>query len=152
MKRFFIVGFLVFLIGVTYAQEKVDNDKEESKNELSIFLGATSNSDATAFTLGVDYQHRFTKVVGLGGLVDYAMGDIQSVLIAPALYLHAWHFEFTVAPAAEFSDGDIVAVLRLGAAYEFEIKRFSISPSLFFDTERNESPAWVYGLSFGFEL
>ena len=93
MKRFFIVGLLVFFIGVAHAQEKADSDKKESKNELSVFLGGTSNSDATAFTLGVDYQHRFTKVVGFGCLVDYAMGDIQSVLVAPALYLHAWHFE-----------------------------------------------------------
>lgn len=152
MLRFLIVVLLIFLSLVTYAQEKDRNDKEESKNELSIFLGATSNSDSTAFTLGVDYQHRFSKVFGFGGLVDYAMGDIQSVLVAPALYLHAWKFEFTIAPAAEFSNSDIVAVLRLGAAYEFEIKRLSISPSLFFDTERDESPSWVYGLSFGFEL
>lgn len=152
MKKFFIIGFLTILSSITYAQEKTDSDKEESKNEISIFVGGTSNSDATAFTLGVDYQHRFSKVFGFGGLVDYAMGDIQSVLVAPAVYLHAWKFEFTVAPAAEFSESDIKAVLRLGAAYEIELKKFLISPSVFFDTERNESPSWVYGLSFGFDL
>ncbi len=153
MKRLFLVGFLsLFLVGLTNAQENADSDKEESKNEFSVFIGGTSNSDATAFTLGIDYKHNFTKVVGVGGFVDYAMGDIQSVLVGPALYLHAWHFEFTVAPAAEFSDTEIVPALRLGTAYKFEIDRFSVSPSLFFDTERVEAPSWVYGLSFGYEL
>jgi hypothetical protein len=92
---------------VSYAQEA----EEESKNAVSIFLGGTSNEDATAFTLGVDYQYRINRIVGVGALIDYAMGDIQSLLIAPAVYLHAGHFEVTVAPAAEFSEEDVSPVL-----------------------------------------
>lgn len=97
MKVYLIIGFLVVLIGETYAQEKSDSDKKESKNELSVFLGGTSNSDFTSFALAIDYQHRFNKIIGFGGLVDYDLGDIQSVLVAPALYLHARQFKFTLA-------------------------------------------------------
>jgi hypothetical protein len=59
----------------------------------------------------------------------------------------------TVAPAAEFSEEDVSPVLRVGAGYEFKIASvISISPSLFFDTERNSEASLVYGLSFGFDL
>jgi hypothetical protein len=69
------------------------------------------------------------------------------------VYLHAWHFEFTFVPAVEFSDGDAIFVFRFGVAYEFELpKGVSISPVVYFDTERNEESALVYGLSFGFEF
>ena len=140
---------LIVSSSVSFAQEA----EEESKNEVSIFLGATSNEDATVFTLGFDYQYRINRIVGVGALIDYAMRDIQSLLIAPAVYLHAGHFEVTVAPAAEFSEEGVAAVLRVGAGYEFKLASgVSISPSLFFDTERHLKASLVYGLSFGFEL
>jgi len=59
---------------------------------------------------------------------------------------------FTIAPGAEFSDDETTMVLRVGASYEFELSRFSISPAIFYDTERAGDPALVYGLSFGIKL
>jgi hypothetical protein len=147
--KLFASLMLIIVSLVSHAQEP----EEESKNEVSIFLGATSNEDATVFALGFDYQYKINHIVGVGALVDYAMGNIQSLLIAPAVYLHAGHFEVTVAPAAEFSEEGVTPVLRVGAAYEFKLASgVSISPSLFFDTERHLKESLVYGLSFGFEL
>jgi hypothetical protein len=152
MLKIFISLILISGSLVSYAQEAAA-EEEESKNAISVFLGGTSNKDATAYTMGVDYQYRINRIVGVGALIDYAMGDIQSLLIAPAVYLHAGHFEVTVAPAAEFSGGDVSPVLRVGAGYEIKIASgVSISPSLFFDTERNLEESLVYGLSFGFDL
>lgn len=145
-----IVLFLLLLPVYVWAQDKSD-DKEESKNELSVFAGAASNS-RTAFAIGLDYQHKFNKIVGLGALIDYTVPDIGSLLIGPAVFLHAWHFEITLAPCAEFIGEDVTGVFRAGLAYEVELSKFSLSPSVYFDTERDGEETFVYGLSFGFDL
>jgi hypothetical protein len=144
---FFILPFSLL------SQDESNKEEEDKKNGLAVFLGATSNKDATVFAIGLDYQYRINKVFGVGAVADYASGDIESLLIGPALFLHAWHFEFTVAPTIEFSGGDIAYPVRFGAGYEFELPHsVSITLAVFFDTERNEESALVYGLSFGFKL
>ena len=146
----YVTIFLLTFPSLAFAHEK--EHEEEKKNEISLFVGGSSNIDATAFAIGADYQYRIIKVIGVGAIIDVATGDIGSVMIGPAAFIHVWNFEFTVAPTAEFSDDDITAVLRLGIAYEFELPGFSISPSLNFDTERGGEETLVYGLSFGFEF
>ena len=96
--------------------------------------------------------NRISRIFGVGGLIDHATGEINSTLIAPALFLHVKKFCFTLAPSVELSEDETTAVLRVGVEYEIEISRFSISPALFFDTERDENPSLVYGVSFGFEF
>ena len=140
----------VLLPGNIWGQEK--KEAPESKSDISLFLGATSGSEDTAFTIGVDYQYRISNVFGVGAILDHASGDIKSTLVAPALFLHVKNLSFTVAPGAEFSDDETTMVLRVVAEYEFELSRFSISPAIFYDTERGGDPALVYGLSFGIKI
>lgn len=149
---FFTLMFLALPFAL-FSQDEGSKEEEDKKNGLAVFLGATSNKDATVFAIGLDYQYRITKLIGVGAVADYASGSIESFLIGPALFLHAWHFEFTIAPTVEFSGGDTAFPFRFGAAYEFELpKGVSISPAVFFDTERNDESALVYGLAFGFEF
>ena len=153
LKRFFIVVFFVFFIGVTYAQDGDDIKEDKKKNGLAVFVGGTSNSDATAITFGLDYQYRISKLIGVGVILDYASGDIESLLIAPAIFFHISALEIALAPGAEFSNDDTSAIMRVGLSYEFEIsEKFTISPSLCFDTERNLEESIVYGVAFGFKL
>ena len=141
---------IAFLPENIWGQEEKESPK--GKSDISLFLGGTSNSDATAFTIGLDYQYRLSRVFGVGAILDHAAGEISSTLVAPALFLHVKQLSFTVAPAAEFSDDGTAFVFRVGAEYEFEISKFTIFPAIFYDTERGGEPALVYGLSFGYEL
>ena len=127
-------------------------EKEEARNELAVFLGVTTNEDATAFTFGLDYQYRISPIVGIGALVDHAAGDIKSTLVGPALLLHFRKWEFTLAPAAEFLEDETVAAVRFGLEYEIKLPKFSISPAVNVDFERSGSPAAVYGLAFSKEF
>ena len=147
-----VTAILLFVLLPRNIWGQEEKEAPESKSDISLFLGASSNSEATAFTIGVDYQYRISRVFGVGAILDYAAGDIKSTLVAPALFLHVKDLSFTVAPGAEFSDDETTMALRLGAQYEFELSRFSISPGIFYDTERGGEHTWVYGLSFGFEL
>ena len=149
----FIVGHLIFLNGVIFAQEQETNRKEDKKNDLALFLGGTSNSKASAVTLGLDYQFRISNLVGVGAVLDYATGDLKSLLIAPAVFFHVSEIEIVLAPGVEFSNEEISAIFRVGLSYEFKIsKKITISPSLIFDTERNLEEPIVYGVAFGFGL
>lgn len=151
MKHNIFILF-VFIPAYCFSQEEKVFEDPEWKNEISLFLGGTSHSEENAFTIGLDYQYRISRIVGVGILIDYATGNLQSLLVGPILYLHASNFEFIVAPAIEFEGDETVYVTRLGVEYGFEFSRYSISPGVFFDTERNNRPALAYGVSFGFKL
>jgi hypothetical protein len=126
--------------------------EEDARNEIAIFLGLTTNTDATAGTFGVDYQYRLSPPVGIGLVLDHAAGDINSTLLAPALFLHLLSWELTLAPAVEFVDSETSFVFRAGLEYEIKLPYFSISPAINVDFERGGEPALVYGLSFGMEF
>ena len=125
---------------------------DDARNEIAIFLGLTTNKDATAATFGVDYQYRLSGPVGLGLVLDHAAGDIKSTLLAPGLFLHFLSWELTLAPGVEFSDSETSFVFRAGIEYEIKLPYFSISPAINLDTVRDDELSLVYGLSFGMEF
>ena len=150
----FVTALLIFILlpGNIWGQEE-ENEDPKGISDISLFLGASSNSETTAFTIGMDYQYRISRLIGVGVIVDHATGDFKSTLVAPALFLHVKNLSFTVAPGAEFSDDDTAMVLRLGASYEFELsRRFALIPAIFYDTERNGDPTLVYGVGFSIKL
>ena len=152
MKKIIYLNILLLTLPFLSFAQQESNEKEEKRNEVAIGMGGTTNKEATAFTIGIDYQYRITKLIGVGAIIDHAMADINSTLIAPALFLHAANFEFAIAPALEFIEEGTVVILRLGVAYGFELSRFSISPGVFWDSERNGESAIVYGLKFGYKF
>jgi len=126
--------------------------EDEARNEIAIFLGLTTNKDATAATFGIDYQYRLSPPVGIGLVLDHAAGDIKSTLLAPAVFLHLLSWELTLAPAVEFVDSETSFVFRAGLEYEIKLPYFSISPTINLDSERGGELSLVYGLSFGMEF
>jgi len=140
---------------ITFANTPVNypvEGEEDARNEIAIFLGLTTNKDATAATFGVDYQYRLTGPVGLGLVLDHAAGDIKSTLLAPGLFLHLLSWELTLAPGVEFVDSETNFVFRAGLEYEIKLPYFSISPTINLDSERGGELSLVYGLSFGMEF
>ena len=151
--KIFSFGLLILLLPlITFSQESDDKSEEEKGSSLAIFLGGSTNKDASAFTIGADYQYRINKIFGVGALIDHAAGDLQSTIIGPALFLHVSPFEFMVAPVIENSDDELSPVVRLGVGYEIELSVLSIVPSVFMDTERAGEITVVYGLSFAFDI
>lgn len=144
--------FVFFLSIESFADSNKDSEGEEAKNELSLFLGATSNSDGTAFTIGLDYQYRITGLLGIGALIDHAGSDINSTLLGPAAFFHLRNWEITAAPALEFSDSETTLTYRIGLGYEIGLKAFSISPAVNIDGSRGGEFSVVYGLGFSVEF
>jgi len=127
------------------------------KNHFAVFLGSTQSEehhgdrDDPQFTIGVDYERRLTKVLGVGLLADYVVEGNREFLLGIPFFVHAGKSaKFEVAPSWHKirEDGTDGGVLRLGFHWEFEMGRGSISPAIFYDITEEDN-LWILGLGFG---
>ena len=122
-----------------------------------VFTGATTKprAESGGFTLGLAYEYRYSEKIGLGGLIDHAFGDVDSTILAAAVYVHPFGDPLTLvaAPGVEFEDGHGNAVIRLGGSYEFEFKdKVTWAPAIFTDISESGDASLIVGVEFGIEL
>jgi len=156
---------------VSLAQEHgaEDESAEEAfhKNHLSLFTGGTTESSdgstSTAFSLGLDYERRLSRLVGLAGGGELVFGgEEREALVGLYFILHAMEgLVLAAGPGLEFakeghaegeeeSGTETHAGLRIGVLYEFEVgHRYSIAPSVYTDFIEGKEPTLVWGLAFG---
>lgn len=121
------------------------------RNHLSVLTGGTHipHVDATAWTLGLDYEYRVNHPLGLGMVVEHAFGELDATTVLAVADIHLRRgLVLQVGPGIEFIDGHSTLVGRVGALYEFEFSNhFTISPQLHYDVSRENSI--VFGLAAG---
>lgn len=124
----------------------------ERPNSARVFVGNTQNGSSHGFTLRAEYEFRLTKLIGVGGFLEHASGDIDSVSVAAPVTFHplgGWAFK--VAPGLDFNGGTNL-MFRIGAGYDFEIvPRWSLTPEFNIDFVDGETEL-VYGLSAAYEF
>ena len=154
----------LMLPGPAAAEEQVkeDNHGEEHHgdqhggersfhaNLIGVFTGVTSKNRRNAsFTLGLEYNRRFTEHFGMGLLAERVFADEQFNVYAVgfAYYFSPW--KVYVAPGVEHSKehGDEF-LLRFGVEYAFEIGGFEIAPQIDVDFVDGDE-VFVIGLTFG---
>lgn len=161
---------------VSVAQEHGAEGEEAEeafhKNHLSLFTGGTTESSdgetSTSFSLGLDYERRVSRLIGLGlgGELVFG-GDDREALAGLYFILHPagglvlaagpglelakeGHAEGEVEAQQEESGTETHAGLRVGIVYEFEVgHRYSIAPSIYTDFIEGKEPTFVWGLAFG---
>lgn len=155
--KFFSLFVLICLMPVAFATAQIEVEHNEDKpHHLSLVLGGTHifAADETAFTIGADYEYRLNTLIGLGGIVEYAAGDIEATTLLAVADVHLWRgLALQIGPGVEFAneaDGtETFAIGRVGALYEFELEgHFTLSPQIHYDISSGED-ALVFGLSFG---
>jgi hypothetical protein len=140
------------------------------KHELALFLGATDEpGHDPEFSLGFEYEYRFAPRWGIGGLFDYAGGELRNTVLGIPVY---WHpgggWKLIAAPGLEHHNGrngesgahaksdahgeadkdETYFLIRLGVAYDIHIgSRYGLAPAINLDLVNNEE-VWVYGLNF----
>ncbi len=144
-------------------------------NHVAVFLGATtkvgdSEDSETAFTFGVDYERRISRLLGIGLALDWAVSEHErdflflvplvvhpagglKLLAAPGLELGtevAHEGEAGAESEAESTETHSYFAFRFGAEYQFDLGRFSIAPALYLDLIAESRNAWVYGLVLGY--
>jgi hypothetical protein len=136
-------------------------------NDFGVFLGVTDEKGHDLeFTTGLDYERRFSKHWGVGGLVDYAGGDLRNTVLAVPVY---WHpgggWKLSAAPGVEFhngrGDGEPVLaeeavgevdedethfLFRVGVGYHVHVSdHWGVVPTVNLDFVDREE-VWVYGI------
>ena len=119
-----LVLFMTITILSLTAQAQIDVEFDENKrHHLSVVFGGTTLFDAeeTAFTLGVDYEYRINELIGVGGVVEYAFGDIDATTLLAVADIHLWKgLALQAGPGVEWIDDETFAIGRVGLLYEFE--------------------------------
>ena len=141
-------------------------------NHLALFLGGTDGKGeiGVAFTVGLDYERRLGKGLGIVALFDYAARPLEETVLGAGLMVHpTGGLVFTVAPGVLFekergghdaasrsaggygesSGTNAELVLRVGVMYEIEIgERFSLAPQFDLDLLGRDTVP-VFGVSAG---
>jgi hypothetical protein len=144
------------------------------KNDFAIFLGGTDeHGHPTEFTWGLDYKRRVAEHWAVGGLFDYAGGELRNSIVAASVtWFPIGKLTLTAAPGIEFHRGrssnedcgcgesakseetgeaDKNAryfILRLGVGWGFPIgQSYAIEPQVNLDLVNGEK-VWVYGANF----
>ncbi len=128
---------------------------------LSLVLGGTDDGDRSAETLGVDYEYRLNHWLGVGAVVERAFGPLHADTFLAVADIHLWRgliaqtgVGIEIIDEVEFEHGHAVheeveeTVFRLGALYEFEFGRWTVSPQLHLDVT-SEADSVVYVMAFG---
>ena len=131
----------------------------EHQNHFTLFGGLTRAEHDSGHghvetleevTFGFDYERRWRKSVGFGFLADHASGDLDSTVIAPAMFIHpADWLTLTFAPGIEVADEHEEFLMRLGVAVGWHVGRMLIGPSVAVDWVDGEE-IWLGGLQVGF--
>lgn len=122
------------------------HESREQRHTIALFLGDTYVDGENGFTLGLDYEYRFTRRFGIGGMVDYVFGDFRSFVAGVPIFFHATdRLKFELAAGVEHADGDNLALVRLGVGYGFPVGPVVLLPYLAADFVDSEN-AYIAGL------
>jgi hypothetical protein len=133
---------------------------ESHRHHMALILGNTQSEETSnGPSIGVDYEYRLNKWLGIGGLVEWAGGDFDHLLLMVPLYIHpykGWLFNASLGTEIHKEHGNHDEeektrdwIVRTGVAYQFPIgARYTIAPALNVDFSAHETTI-AYGLAFG---
>ena len=135
----FVAAVLVLLStsGGLWAQES------GNRHTLAVFLGDTYDDGDHGFTLGLDYEYRLSKWLGLGGMVDFVGSGDREYVVGIPVFLHATrHLR---------SDGSSNALVRLGAMYGIPLGPVELVPTFALDFVDSDT-VYVFGAAFAWNF
>lgn len=141
--------FVLLVVLSTGAGAQSDQERRDS---ASVFVGNTQDGSSHGFTIGLEYEYKLTKLIGVGGFLQYAGGDFDAVAIGVPVTFHplgGWAFR--LAPGLHFNSGTDL-LFRAGVGYDFEVApRWSVAPEFNVDFVDGDTHL-VYGVSAAYEF
>ena len=149
-----VVGMLSAVAWGSEGADKAHDDHENHphRHHVALFLGATDREKGhdTEPTIGADYEFRFHRIFGAAALIDSAWKETETTVVGAGIFVHPHGgLKFLLAPGLEEHHGHNEFMVRVGAAYDFHVGSFSISPTVNVDFVDGKG-AVVYGLAFGY--
>jgi hypothetical protein len=120
------------------------------RHHLGLLLGNTHEEGLDEFTIGLDYEYRFSQYIGIGSLLEYVGEDIREWVGLVPVFIHPHKgFRFIVAPGIKHKKAENKFLWRLGIGYRFPIGNWTIAPEFNVDFTEGRVVE-VYGVSFGY--
>lgn len=138
-------------IGSTEGVEQHGEEHHDTGHGAVSSEGSSGGKDDPDFTIGLDYERRLTKLIGIGGMVDFVVEGRREFLLGPIGFLHPFKSaKFFAAPLVERvrETGDWEFVFRVGGLWEFHVGKFSVAPYAGYDISE-EHEIWILGVAFG---
>lgn len=154
-KKVLLIAAVVLMFTVLLLNPSISADESagehEHVNHMGLFLGNSHRGGETGFSIGLDYEHRVSDLLGFGALVEYAGGDFDSWVLGAPLYIHPYKgLRLLAAPGFEDEESETKFLVRAGAAYQIPFgSRWSISPEYNIDFIEGGEKIQVYGVSIG---
>jgi hypothetical protein len=139
-------------------EHEASGKHEFHRNHIAFFVGSTATEDERPggtddprFTLGVNYERRLTRLLGLGAVLEAVPeGEREAVVLVPVLFHVGRRAKFLIGPGAQRLEHprETTFVARIGFEYDFHVKRVILTPELNFDFSE-EADFSVLGLNIG---
>jgi hypothetical protein len=148
-RNYVCIGCVSLVTACASLEGEGEHDWREEPHHASILLSGTIEEHESAPSIGLDYEYRVSRFLGLGAIVDRAFGEIDSTTVLAVADLHITNqFIVQTGPGAEFLGSEEKPVYRIGVLYEFERSGFTVSPQVHYDWTSGED-ALIVGLAFG---
>lgn len=153
-----IVLLIIMAPGTAPAEEEHEGAAHSfHRHHAALFIGNTQNDGSEhGLSVGMEYEYRINQWLGLGGLVEYAAGDFEHLLIAIPLFIHPYEdWLFAVAAGTEIhkdeeeNKGKRDWLVRTSVGYQFQFgEKYSITPAFHVDFSEHET-LFIYGFYIG---
>ena len=153
-----IVLLIIMAPGTAPAEEEHEGAAHSfHRHHAALFIGNTQNDGSEhGLSVGMEYEYRINQWLGLGGLVEYAAGDFEHLLIAIPLFIHPYEdWLFAVAAGTkihkdeEENKGKRDWLVRTSVGYQFQFgEKYSITPAFHVDFSEHET-LFIYGFYIG---
>jgi hypothetical protein len=147
-----LIGMLLVLCASVYTGTAVAEGGGHASHVIGQFVGQLDTETEDSAVVGVEYEYRFSNLVGVGAVLETAPqahhGEGESVGLL-VVHLHPiGDLRLTAGAGKERAAGHSETLYRVGAGYDFSItKRFAIGPTANVDYIDSDK-VYVYGLVF----
>ena len=142
---------LIIIIPNSVFAEESNFDEFDHSQQVGFSMGNTHEGGEDGFTVGIKYEYRFSETNGVGGLIEYSSGELDSWVIAVPLFIHPYKgLRLLGAIGFEERNNDTEFLFRAGIGYEFGLNdRWNIIPEFNFDFVDGDEK-YGYGVVFSY--
>lgn len=164
-----IIQRVLFLAVVAVAHAAVAQEPEEGlafdvdheehhyhRHHVGVFLGgatrfADGSKTETGAALGLDYEYRFSKRWGIGGVAEAVVfsDEHRDGAFAVPVYFHpTQRLKLSAGPGFEIEDGHAEFMARFSVTYDIPVWKLILSPEVSLDV-LDRKQVLLYGLTIG---
>jgi len=129
---------------------KAEPESKVGTHVATLFVGGSAERGEGGFTIGAEYAYRFRPKWAVGAFGEYTAGSLNAVALGAAVFFFPIEpLALMAGPGVEFEDGEAEALLRVGAAWEFEVGEVILAPGVYVDFVNGGRQVLVAGLNIG---